>query len=298
MHWCTYLLALAMPALSAAVPLLSPRATQTHSRSMWLWNSDIILNSTSVSDFISVAKSPKNNINRVYALMDRDMGNAVWQSFIQQCTARGITVEALTGDAQWIVGGTSGGGPTLKYELNWLKQYQNSAPLGARFAGIHMDIEPWGLSGWSSNEQTYVNSLVSIVNTVSTFAKSNSLTVASDLPFWANQIPCQGVFLDTCLLPLLDAVNFMTYRNTPANLLSVSKPVLNSVNSASSSTAIWLAVETSSGDPNSSLISYAGLSLKTMLHDMTVVDKNVTKGWNKFAGIAIHDYANFIAMSG
>jgi hypothetical protein len=294
MHWCTFLLALAVPALS--LPVAPSQATPTPKRAIWLWESNIIQDSASVATFMSTVTSPDNNIGTVHALIDRDMGNEVWQSFVAKCNASGIAVEALMGDKQWINGRVTDDGPTLQHEIDWLAQYQAKAPANAKFSAIHLDVEPWGLDDWASKKQEHVGSLVEIVDTVKSFAIPLNLPVAADLPFWAHTVPCQDTTLDTCLLPHLDSVTFMTYRNTPVELLAIAMPVLKAVHAADKGRPVWFAVETDSKCAEAELISYSGKSAATLLSDLTTVEKAAMKGSNNFAGIAIHSYSDFVAM--
>ncbi|KAJ4356390.1 uncharacterized protein N0V89_004423 [Didymosphaeria variabile] len=283
MHWCTPLLALAAPVLSA--PVAAPRSTAGSERAIWLWNSDIIQDDSQVQTFLSLMTNSDHPFQTVLALIDRDMGNAPWQSFIKKCNAAGLKVEALMGDKQWIVGQTSEDGPTLEHELEWIKKYQASASSDAKLAGIHLDAE-------------YVSSLVSIVSQVKEVAQPLNLPLGADLPFWANTVECEDSTLDTCLLNNLDYVTFMTYRNTAKSLLGIADPVLKAVKAVDSSKPVWLSVETSSECSDVSLISYAGKTLNNMLSDLVTVATSAEKSSGNFAGVAVHSYKDFLTMSG
>jgi hypothetical protein len=290
MHWYT-LLALAAPVLSAS---LVSRQTPNN-RALWLWKSDLIKDSAKVSDFLSFVTSPDHKISTVHALIDRDMGTAAWESFMTKCTAAGVAVNALMGDSYWILGRTRDDGPTLQHSLDWIEGYQKNVSANARFAGIHMDVEPWGLDEWATNKEAYVDSMISIVDTVKSFATPLDLPVAMDLPFWASTVACQEATLDTCLLPRLDSVTFMTYRNTASDLLVIATPILAAVHSADPGKPVWLSVETCRDCAEASLISYAGKSMRTLMMDLDTVEKKATE-YDEFAGIAIHSYADFAAM--
>lgn len=80
----------------------------------------------------------QQGLQRAYLHVDADIDNSYFGNFIQQCSASGIVVEALIGNAEWILGG---GTPSLQSNLDWIDQYQGNATVGAKFAGIHMDIE-------------------------------------------------------------------------------------------------------------------------------------------------------------
>ena len=133
-----------------ATPLVMPESPAL-GRAFWLWNSTMIKDAAAVTKFISVATSKNHNTTRAYALVNRDIDNQVWSTFIQTCTSAGIAVEALMGDAQWVLGRTSPDCDTIQEQLDWVRQYQVTAATGAKFSGIHMDVEPWGLPDWKSN---------------------------------------------------------------------------------------------------------------------------------------------------
>lgn len=127
----TYAVATSQSTASAATT-----TAKAPGRALWLWQSNIIQDDDEVAQFLSFAES--NEIKSVYALIDRDMGDAVFQSFISQCNSSGIAVEALMGNSQWILGL---GDPTLESQLEWLEQYQGNASASSQFAGIHLDVE-------------------------------------------------------------------------------------------------------------------------------------------------------------
>ncbi|KAF9737150.1 hypothetical protein PMIN06_001911 [Paraphaeosphaeria minitans] len=295
MHWCTPLLALAAPVLS--LPLQAPRsATASSERAIWLWNSNIIQNDAHIQTFLSKMSDSDHPFQTVLALIDRDMGNGPWESFIKKCNAAGLKVEALMGDKQWIVGSTTEDGPTLEHELNWIKNYQASASSDAKLAGIHLDVEPWALEDFESNKAEYISSLVSIVGQTKELAQSLNLPLGADLPFWANTVKCEDSTLDICLLDKLNSVTFMTYRNTAKSLLGIADPVLKAVKSVHSSIPVWLSVETSSECSDVGLISYAGKTLNTLIGDLATITTSAKKSAGNFAGVAVHSYSDFLAL--
>ncbi|KAH8655312.1 hypothetical protein BX600DRAFT_439824 [Xylariales sp. PMI_506] len=261
-------------------------------RAIWLWDSDLIQDSTEVAQFLSFAES--NDIDTVYALVDRDMGNTVFETFVEQCSTSGIAVQALMGNSEWILGE---GDPTLDSQLEWLEQYQGNASASAQFAGIHVDIEPWALDDWETNEATYVSTLQSLVSQVTSVGATLDLPVAADLPYWAYTISCTSTSgtttLDSWMLNTVDSVTFMTYRNTPSELLDIATEAFEAGNTAGKD--IWLAVETVDA-ADAALISYYGQTLARLAEDLTTVNSSASV-YSIFAGIAIHDYSGAIALS-
>jgi hypothetical protein len=126
--------------------------------------------------------------------------------------------------------------------------------------------------------------------------KTLGLPVAADLPFWANSIKCPGTSqtLDVWMLSKLNSATFMTYRNTPSNLMEIAIPILKA--GVAAGKPVWLAVETTDADQaNTPLISYYGKGSATLFRDLATVAAKAA-AYSSFAGIAIHDYNGLVDM--
>ncbi|KAK7697042.1 hypothetical protein SLS64_013952 [Diaporthe eres] len=249
----------------------------------------MITDASQTSQFFSFAQ--EQGLQRAYLHVDADIDNAYFGNFIQQCNASGIAVEALMGNAQWILGG---GTPSLQSNLEWIDQYQGNASAGARFSGIHMDIELWSLGDWQSMLGTYIPAWENIVTSVSSFARSHGIPAAADLPFWTYTMsdPTTGEAMDSWMLRALDSVTFMTYRNSVSDLFEVAEKPLAAADAAGKH--VYVAVETVAS--TEAMVSFKGLatvtSLSTSLQSIKVECSNHTS----FAGIAVHDYAGWFAL--
>lgn len=128
-------------AVSPVAALPSPQSKQAETQTRaplatWIWNTTFITDAAETAQFFTFAQ--EQGLQRAYLHVDADIDNSYFGNFIQQCTASGIAVEALMGNAQWILGA---GTPSLQSNLEWIDQYQGNASASARFSGIHMDIE-------------------------------------------------------------------------------------------------------------------------------------------------------------
>ncbi|KAF2657739.1 hypothetical protein K491DRAFT_690802 [Lophiostoma macrostomum CBS 122681] len=291
MHWTTLVLPLTFlftPVYSAPTQKSSSIASSTTvSRATWLWQSELISDTSKVSEFISFATA--QGVSRVYAGVNADISNADWQSFISACTANGVEVDALFGNPNWILGS---GTPTLQAQLNWIEQYQgNTTSEDQRFTGIHMDIEPWVLDDWEANKSSYVSILQTLVQQIRTFASGKGLSLATDLPFWANEIvTSDGSTLDVWMLDTIDSATFMTYRNNVDAFMDIAAAALKLA--GTSEKEVWLAVEMteqSDGD----LISYYGKGGSTLTSDLAAISEQVA---GIVAGIAVHDYNGWVEL--
>ncbi|KAI3399464.1 hypothetical protein diail_6726 [Diaporthe ilicicola] len=255
----------------------------------WIWNTTLITDANQTSQFFSFAR--EQGLQRAYLHVDADIDNAFFENFIQQCTTSGIVVEALMGNAEWILGG---GTPSLQSNLEWIQQFQGNASAGARFSGIHMDIELWSLSNWQSMLGTYVAAWQNIVNYVSSFAKALGISTAADLPFWTYTMsdPATGEAMDSWMLNALDSVTFMTYRNTVSELFEVAEKPLTAADAAGK--PVYVAVETVASAE--AQVSFKGLATVTSLSTALQSIKMECSNHTSFAGIAIHDYAGWLAL--
>jgi hypothetical protein len=277
---------------TAPAPAMGSSASSSETGlATWMWNTTLISDKAEVADFFSFAK--ENNINTVYAGANGDIHHDDWQSFISQCSANGIKVDALIGNAQWVVGG---GFPTLEMMFQWIDWHQgNCTDDSQKLSGIHFDIEPWALDDFQTNKATHLASWEKIVGTIISFAKEHGLTTAADLPFWANTVKMSdGQSLDAYALSVLDSVTFMTYRNTAAGVLSVATEPLKAGKAANK--RVWLAVETRTASEES-LISYVIKPLIDLTSDLKTILTSAKKH-KVCAGVAVHDYQQWKSMHG
>lgn len=141
---------------------------------------------------------------------------------------------------------------------------------------------------------TYIPAWESIVMSVSSFARSHGIAAAADLPFWAYAMsdPTTGEAMDSWMLKALDSVTFMTYRNSVEELFDVAEKPLAAADAAGKQ--VYVSVETVASAE--AKVSFKGLatvtSLSTQLESIKIGCSNHTS----FAGIAVHDYAGWLAL--
>uniref|UniRef100_A0A8H7K4P8 Uncharacterized protein n=1 Tax=Bionectria ochroleuca TaxID=29856 RepID=A0A8H7K4P8_BIOOC len=280
------LLSLAASCLSTPTPAIRDQAQAP--LGTWLWESTIISDTAKVAEFFDTTVS--RGVERVFAQANGDIQTTDWQNFISQCASKGMTVEALIGNPQWVIGT---GTPSLQSQLDWIKQYQAAAITNSGFAGIHMDVEPWGLDDWDANKAKYIEGWQGVAQKVASLASSLGITVAADLPFWANTLDSTitGQTVDIWMLNLLDYATFMTYRNTVPALLDIATPVLAAGNEVGK--PVWLAVETIQLPEDN--LSYYGQPVSKLQSDLNEIATAV-QGQSSFAGIAVHDYDGWSAL--
>jgi len=131
------------------------------------------------------------------------------------------------------------------------------------------------------------------MSTVAFFGRRLGLTVAADLPFWANEIQSASstAKMDRWTLALVDSATFMTYRSDAAQLLDIASAALAA--GEAEGKPVWLAVETT--DIGDSRLSYFGKPASKLAADLITVQTGAQRHAS-FAGIAVHDSVGWPAM--
>jgi hypothetical protein len=132
---------------------------------------------------------------------------------------RGIEVEALGGEPRWATTQRSG----LLAFVRAARGYQRSAPPEARLAGIHVDVEPYGLASWRRDQRAVAGSLVGSLITGRRAA--GDLPLAADIPFWFDGIraPSGSGSLARSLIAATDATTIMAYRDSGPEVIAAAR---------------------------------------------------------------------------
>lgn len=159
--------------------------------------------------------------------------------------------------------------------------------------------QPWVLEDWDTpaTQAQYVASWQEKILTIATFTKNldNNVSIAADLPFWANTIQSANATfptMDAWMLGIVDSATFMTYRSDPALLLDIAAPALEAGDAAADK-QVWLAVETT--DVGDAALSYYGRSKSELAEDLVTIQEGA-ETHASFAGIAVHDSVGWAAL--
>src|SRR5688572_23836793 len=172
---------------------------------------------------------------------------------------------------------------------------------GARFDGIHFDIEPYLLSAWK-NPETREQLLVSYLDLnerVAKRARAAGLVYGVDIPFWWQSIDAatgQPVSITTFhgvrktatehLLTMVDNVGIMAYRNVatgPQGIVSLALDTLEQADSIGHAD-VFVGIETekiSEGVPES--VTFARKSIRDLRTAVDIVE-HVFVGRPSYAG--------------
>jgi hypothetical protein len=191
-----------------------------------------------------------NNANQVYLQINRSIPNTVYKQFISKASAAGIQVHALDGAPNWV---SSKGSTYLNSFFTWVKNYQASAAPAEKFAGVHLDVEPYLFSGWTSNYKSTVLSYQNILLSAKTLAAQAELPLGADMPFWFDEHTYNNKLgkgnLAQWVIGTVDSPTIMAYRDTAPAIADIISNEVNMARAAGKTLVIGVETgATSEGD--------------------------------------------------
>ncbi len=160
---------------------------------MWVWDREDIATAEERARLLAFCQTHGINRLLVQIYYDRaDDGYTVaipdaYRSLIADASATGIVIEALDGAAEAAFAENRAN--TLAH-IRAILEFNRTQPRSARFAGIHLDIEPYTSDRWKAGEvqaviREFLETATAIRDVV--HASDSTLTVAYDIPSWFDQ---------------------------------------------------------------------------------------------------------------
>jgi hypothetical protein len=274
---------LASVVLTAAAALTLPGAASAGgtgltavpagTRAMWLW--------VDAPAAEVVGWAARNGVSEIFvyvspdALTNGDLGRL--QQMKQRADTLKIKLRALGGETSWTTDHAAA--------LAWQKMVVKTGV----FTGIHLDVEPYLLNGWTSDPLTTQKSYLALLDKMRT---ASTLPLEADVPFWYGEYKVAGKNLADEVLKRVNAVTVMSYRNTgtgPNSILSVSQDWLT--RGAVAGKRVRLGAETNPL-PDCTYCTFYDKGSAAMTRELAKVDAGTRKS-PAFAGIAIHRYGSW-----
>lgn len=221
-----------------------------------------------------------NSINEVYLQIDQTISSKTYQSFIKQCLNKDIHIYALDGSANRTLDKNA-----AKSLINWVATYNKKNPKYS-FEGIHLDVEPYLLSWWESNQAKTILAYQTVVTTTKNLASKKWLTLTMDIPFWFDEITYKNKFgrwnLGKWIIKKTDWIAIMAYRDTANAILPLIKNEYMYAKKYKKTLIIWLETNPSSEWENVTFYE----ECVTILHQE--INTLLDTYWGLH--IALHDY--------
>ena len=246
------LLALGMGLItSCSDPGVQSKESAFVPRNVWAWRSsvDLLNDSSAKAAFFDFASS--HAIFTVYVNVRSMLENygtpsalstteANLRTFINEASSRSIRVHLLIGnDGTYLSSAEASGNayPTMSMLTTNAKNFILSLT-GPKPEAIHWDVEPQQLIDFPSNRQLYVQRLVNAFQKTRSLLTGSGILQAADVPhWWDNAVTYGSTTCDPsnnlttpaftaqvgvqCLIRVLDQIDIMDYRDSPA--LSISQ---------------------------------------------------------------------------
>ncbi|OZB92407.1 copper amine oxidase N-terminal domain-containing protein [Paenibacillus sp. XY044] len=256
----------------------------------WIWDSYILKQDQ--DKIINFARI--KGVTSIYLQVDVDLDPAMYESFIRKAKGEGIQVEALEGRPEWAKKSAQ---EDIQKFIAWVKSYNSSVGPEASFAGLHFDIEPYGLSEWTTDNKKLLESWMDNLRLIENETKGSDLKIAIDVPYWLNtiKVPGKNYSMSAWMLEKFDSLVIMNYRNHALGGNGIVENAQAMLREASTlNKKIVIAVETVKSNEGPRVSFYSMSS--------DVMDKELQSAHNQlahyasYAGFAIHDFKSWQDM--
>ncbi|WP_344407339.1 hypothetical protein, partial [Dactylosporangium fulvum] len=240
-----------------------------HARAMWLWSRGdppAVVRWAGAQGVreIFVAVSWRPDAAELRHLRDLRAGTR----------AAGIRLSALGGDPAWA---TSPGDAVA---------WRQRATATGLFDGIHLDVEPYLLPAWKTDQPQVVDGYLAMLDAL---RRAGPEPLEADVPFWLATIPAPAGNLADAVIRRVDAITVMSYRDSSAGIVKVGTDLLS--RGRAGRKPVRLAAET---QPLADC-RYCTFATQTQarLRDQLVAVDAAAGRYDTFQGIAVHDYDNW-----
>lgn len=261
--------------------VLSAFASAPQDRATWLWNPWMFVQ----DEAGTIAFLESKQVNKVYVQIDRDVPMQAYRSFIEKATAKNMKIYALDGAPNWA---ENKGDRHLTAMMNWVADYQEQATAAAKFSGVHLDVEPYILSSWTTNQSKIVANFQALLLNAKKQAAAMNLPIEADLPFWFDEIAYSNKYgkgnLAEWAIQQMDGVTLMAYRDTAAMITEIVKEEMEF--GKKHNTPVTVGVETMKSHEGNH-VSFFEEGEAYMNQQLEIVKSNYSSN-SSFGGIAIH----------
>jgi hypothetical protein len=284
---------------------------QPNEKGMWVWHQQFYANPGERAQLLEFCK--QEGITRllvqIHYEMDRSTGAVRRLSrpeelaaLVRQAREAGIAVEALEGDPQWALRARQG---SFWEKFEALLAWNESQPPESRLAGIHLDIEPYLLAEYKSEEKPRVMlEYLELLAEVRKRIDGRGLLLAADIPFWydsrAKEEPDHHIisfngkeqYLSRHVQDICDYVAVMSYRQKAVGGNSVTSVCEDELAYAEQiGKKVFASLETAEVS-DTPTISFFGTTPQLFREQLGLIQSSLGSRPG-FGGVMIHHYKSF-----
>jgi len=262
-------------------------ASTPDSRALWVWDT-----STPVA---TVDFAVSTGIDQLFVAVPPNVTTSSQlpnlRTLADRARAAGIRVDALGGDPGWV------DNPSWVV-TSWLKPARSTG----LFTGIHIDVEPYTTSAWTTNQATVVAKYLTLLDKLN--ANAGTSPIEADIPFWFNEIPAKSSTggastLDREIMTRTAGVTVMAYRNTAAGTdgtLDIAGAALAAGSALGKPVRIGQETTYLGDTAVDTKQTFYGWTRTAMDAQLTQVNAGAAS-YAAFAGLAIHSASGYAAMA-
>jgi len=252
---------------------------------MWAWNW------TDSAAMVSFAQA--NGVTEIFAYVAPGFTDPTYipwgwsqpqlpleESLSADAAAAGITVYAMGGDPSWVPNPTDGTG------------WANEALATGLFQGIHVELEPWALSSWGTDQAGTIDQYLTELADIHAVAQTYGVPDEISIPYWLSMYRTStDVPLDVAAMQNADAATVVTFFNSVSQIESFGQTEL----AAAQSVGIPLRFAAEANQDSPTWLSFYGGTLSEFDASINQVNSDMA-GTPGYLGIAVEDYQGWSAM--
>ncbi|WP_054955544.1 hypothetical protein [Paenibacillus dakarensis] len=261
--------------------VILPSAPVKQDKATWLWDTSIIR--SEIDEILEFGR--EEGVTTIFLQIQEAVPAEDYRLFIRSARLANIDVHALGGEPDWAYTDQNKEGLQL---LDWLDEYNKTSAPEERFQGIQLDVEPYILKRWESEQEKVIEEWGSNMEVWVQEARRQGLLVSAAVPFWLDSVPGpQGSDnFSRWMLEQTDAVAVMSYRDDGEKMYELSKEELAQADELGK--FVWIGMELTDTVEGEHLTFY-DKSEKTMKSEANRAAKLGSKH-KSFAGLAVHHY--------
>lgn len=176
----------------------------------YIWRAETLL--TEREEILAFAQ--EKGVNLLYIRIDMNLPFQEYQRFNREAHAAGIEVHAMGGHPIWALEESRG---KIFKLVQWVKRYNEAASEEEKWAGIHLDIEPYVMPIWQMDKDGLLRQWMENIQAfVAETGKSPGLKTSVDLAAWLDNSPTPGqpeLPFSHWMISQLDHTTMMAFRD-------------------------------------------------------------------------------------
>lgn len=258
-------------------------------KATWLWQTDLIEDGG--EQILRFARD--EGINLIYLQINRKLPKEMYETFVERAHKEQIDVHALGGDPRWALQEHR---EDMFGLANWVIDYNASVSADGQFDGIHLDIEPYVLNRWGTEQEEIISSWKQNIESFLSIVSGSNLELGIDIPFWFDSIRlADGQYLNEWLIRSFDHITVLAYRNqadTEHGIIAQSKHELELADRLGKQVLIGVNTMEMPGESHT---TFYGIGKEKM--DLTLEHlSDALSSYASFSGLAVHDVIHWQKM--